>query len=274
MNPICQAFRDALDDPRSTPTSGIGAAVAGAPHAADCADCAAYVARAARGVDALGALERFEVPPELDGRVVAALQAGARQDRAVRMLESLSPQRADEQIDEAVVAKLEFEARHPDAELRAARRRAPEVLSRLVEEELADPPAARTRRYVGSMPRLEAPVELEAALALELAGVPHGAGSGPPGPTGSDRAGPALTPARGLMLMAAALALVVLLGPLRNGDRKNEQAVASQLEPRRTLRLQEASLADLERFSPVARDLVSGLGGGIVAARGREERPR
>jgi hypothetical protein len=191
----CKAFRDALhridetgldtsrlDDagraaseprPGAEPDSVPGSLPApGDSHLATCADCAAYVARVARSLAGLRGLERRPAPIELDGRVVAALQAGARQERAVRAVEELAPRTAPERVERAVETDAELAAHHPGRELRPARLRAPQVLDRLVAEELGDPSAARARRFVSSLARLEAPGELALRVAGDLAGTP------------------------------------------------------------------------------------------------------
>ena len=240
MTSPCRAFREALHDPRGS----LGA------HAVDCADCAAFAARAARAAAALAGLERRAAPPELDGLVVASFQAGARQDRAVRALAELAPLEAPAQADAAVAARVEFAARHPEVELGNPRLHAPHVLERLVAEELADPAAGRARRFVGSLPRLHAPEDLAQGVHRDLA-----AGTVP---AALRRRRPArlLT----LSLAAAALALVTLLGPWSAPWRAPAEA------PRHHLRLEAASLGDLEALGSYPRGWIAGLGGGILSA--------
>jgi len=233
MHSTCRTFREALHDPRGSLDA----------HAGTCADCAAFAARIGRAAEALAALERRAAPLELDGRVVASFQAGVRQDRVVRALTELGPLEtpADAELD----ARVEFAVRHPELELGRTSSKAPHVLERLVAEELADPAAARARRFVGSLRRFEAPAELELGVARDLA------------------AGPSPDPARGqgsgrrrVLVAAAALVLAALLGPWR----------APELAPRRHLRLEAARLGDLDALGSYPRSWIAGLGGGLVSA--------
>lgn len=102
-------------------------------------------------------------PRELDGCVVAALQAGHRQDRAVAALRSLErtpmPHDADLTIWPAGAG-------------------APPVLDRIVEQNLQDPTHSIARRFAGRLERLQAPQALrprvEALLPLsDLARTPR-----------------------------------------------------------------------------------------------------
>lgn len=273
----CKAFRDALHriDETGLDTSRLedsGRAASQRPadedaplsdalpaplngHLATCADCAAYVARVARSLAGLRGLERRPAPTELDGRVVAALQAGARQDRAVRALEELAPRTAPERVERAVQTDAELAALHPGRELRPTRLRAPQVLDRLVAEELGDPSAARARRFVSSLPRLEAPGELAARVASDLAGAPP---TTLPAPVWTSNGGARSPRARGRLatVAAAAALLLLLLGPLRDGPQDTEPT-----RPR--LRLQAASVGDL---GPLARGMLDALGGGVLSA--------
>lgn len=85
-----EVLRDlAYDLARESVVRGDGAA--GERSSAElCADCREEVARVARILKVLFELEPAKAPFALDGRVVAATQAGHRQDRVVRALESLA----------------------------------------------------------------------------------------------------------------------------------------------------------------------------------------
>lgn len=112
-------------------------------HLARCSACRRELARAERRVAIVRELPRASAPLELDGAVVAALQAGARQERVIRALTALTPFPAPE-----------------DLESRIALPRAPAVLDRLVAEDMADPAKALVSRYVQRLERLSAPDEL------------------------------------------------------------------------------------------------------------------
>lgn len=129
-------------------------------HARACGECAAFVLRLARNRGALTELARLAAPAELDGRVVAALEAGHRAQRAVEAVQGLARVVVPEHLDRAVARDA--------APLASEKLVAPDVLRRLVEEELSDPSKARARRFVGSLERLEAPAGLAARVAETL----------------------------------------------------------------------------------------------------------
>lgn len=110
----------------------------------------------------LAGLTRRTAPSALDGRVVAAFEAGHREERAIEAVQSLVrvdvPEHLAEHLDRAVTRELSKR----EALL------APDVLRRLVEEELSDPSKARTRRFVGSLKRLPAPEALDAKVVASL----------------------------------------------------------------------------------------------------------
>ena len=234
MQTPCQSFRDELHDPQGPREA----------HAAECSDCAAYAERLARAARALGALERRRAPLELDGVVVAALEAGARQDRAARVLSSLGRLAAPELAE--LLPELGDELDVIEGTAAAARLRAPPELERLVAEELQDPAAARARRYVASLPRFAAPAELAQRLTTGTQGLRA------PLAMGRSHAW-----SRRSLAAAAVLAFLLLLGPLRSPE-----------EPRPRLRLVPARLADTESLDAYARSLIGGLSGGLAAVDG------
>ena len=169
MTNSCQAYRDAL----------LAAGVPGGAlpeHVSGCAACAAWTRSASRLVGDLSSLQRCQVPSELEGRVVAALEAGYRQVRAAEAVADLGRVSSPPELDQAVDADLEGR----DVQVRAgqgsagrsedkpARLRVPGVLDRLVAEELADLSRARARRYLGTMRRKRAPEELRLRVAGAL----------------------------------------------------------------------------------------------------------
>jgi hypothetical protein len=235
MQTPCQSFRDELNDPRG----------AAGEHAGECAACAAYAERVGRAAQTLGALERRAAPLVLDGVVVAALEAGARQERAARALSSLGRLAAPE-LDELLDVRGDLVQHAGGNAPSPARLQAPQVLERLVAEELLDPAAARARRYVASLPRLAAPDGLAERL---ITGAPPARG-----PRALE-----LAPAWGRRALAAAagLAFLLALGPWRAFE-----------EPRPRLKLVPARLADTESLDAYARGLIGGLAGGLAAVDG------
>jgi hypothetical protein len=118
-------------------------------HLDSCAACATFAVRAARLQRAFSDLSRHGVPAELDGRVVAACHAGHRQARAASHVAHLSRWNVPGELDRKVL-----ESRVLD------RSTAPDVLDRLVSEDLRDPSKAIARRFAGRLARLAAPPEL------------------------------------------------------------------------------------------------------------------
>lgn len=140
-------------------------------HLLGCAACAEWGKRLRARESLIGSLPRILAPAELSSRVVAAIQAGERQERAIRAVRGLGRLRSPSEMDDAVAAQARRASRDPLAEL-AGRRPAPSVLARLVSEELRDPAKARVARHVSSLPRFEAPVELEARVRRDFGRVP------------------------------------------------------------------------------------------------------
>lgn len=116
-------------------------------HVAACAACRRELARGEMRAKLVRSLDRVAAPSALDGIVVAALQAGARQARAVRAVEAMPALEAPDELARRIPGLV-----------------APAVLDRLVGEDLADPSKALARRYAGRLERLRAPADLEERL--------------------------------------------------------------------------------------------------------------
>ncbi len=119
---------------------------------------------------ALGSLSRAGAPRDLDGRVVASIQAGYRQDRAVVALARLEPKEAPIELQRHVRRQLALFS-------------APDILRRLVEEEMAAPDKALAKRYAGRLDRVAAPDALSEAVEnlVESASLDADADAGPGG---------------------------------------------------------------------------------------------
>lgn len=118
-------------------------------HLDGCAACTQFAARHAQLRRAFGELPRRDAPAELAGRVVAACHGGYRQERALDFVARLSRWNVPSELDRKV-----WEESAEDAPS------APDVLERLVEEDLRDPSKALARRFAGRLTRLSAPDEL------------------------------------------------------------------------------------------------------------------
>jgi len=262
----CQAYRDALL------SAGLAGGAA-AEHASACAACAAWTQGAARLVSQLGTLARLRAPAELEGRVVAALQAGHRQARAAASVADLGRVSSPPELDQAVDAELEVDAdledggaegaRAPSREDLPARLRVPGVLDRLVAEELADPPRARARRYLGTLRRKRAPEELRLLVAgtLQSAGTLKASGTLANGSSfiAKERRGTHSLTLRFALGLGAAAALVALGSILSNPS-------STSAAERQSDALVERITDPLE-LSPFAAALLDGASGGILSAR-------
>lgn len=132
--------------------------VVGGPIPADGEGDALEALSRARGhTRALSSLMALEAPDELDGLVVASLNAGAREERALNFARSLPRLEAPAVLDEAVAARIDADAAS-----------APAVLDRLVEERVSAPAQAMARSMTGRLERHKAPSELERRVRHEL----------------------------------------------------------------------------------------------------------
>lgn len=155
MNNSCREWRELLLAAATKETPRTSALTA---HLKSCAACSAALARFESHIAAMSRLAPRTAPRELDGLVVAAMQAGFRQDRAVTALSNLSRQAMPSDI------RPEFHA--PKIEP------APRDLDRRVIGELEDPKRAIARRLVGQLERQDVPRTLEERLAVMAGRLP------------------------------------------------------------------------------------------------------
>lgn len=241
LQSACRTFRESLLD-RAVEAS-LALEVAG--HAAECSACALFAQRFERCSTALSSLTRKRAPHELEGRVVAALEAGSRQQRAIEALVTLGRLKPPAELDGAVISATGGEHAY---QLRG-RHAAPAVLERLVSEELSDPPKARSRRFVGSLRRFVAPRVLEQRVARDLVT-------------------PRLSDKRPLRVAAwiglAAVGLIALSTPLII----ERALVSTPSYPFHVKRVDSlgSGNAVLGALGPDAHTLLDSLGGGILGA--------
>jgi hypothetical protein len=232
MTPICQEFRESWLEALHSAVGPDSARAAGG-HARECSDCASWSERVAAQARLIGSLPRLRALGELHPRVVAELHAGRREERAVAALRRLPSVTPPQDLEQVVQAELGSPP---------ARVRAPDVLRRLVAEELSDPVQTRIRRQIGGLRRQRAPAELDArvaALASSLGG-----------PAGS----PSIPRRRAPMWISLAAGLL-LLGGLTWIER-------ARSEPRFSFKVvQVRGSGDL---SPMARSLIDDLSGGML----------
>jgi len=231
MRDSCLAFRSAWEhDDR--PASG---------HRDECAACQQWVAARERLCSALGALTRLTAPAALE-RAVARELEGDRSERLGRALQSLVRRGAPPELDERVAAWI-GRADAADSEQRQEQRagalraldvqRAPDVLERLLREELEHPEQQQAERFTGSLPRLSAPAALAERLSASV----------------RRRALMRLVTAPLAALAAAGLILWIAL---RTG-----------VDERGPYRFQVVHASTLEPLDPTARALAESLGGGV-----------
>lgn len=229
MSAPCSSFRDAFlaADPLQRDRA----------HAEVCADCARWTRALEAREKALGGLERLQVPPQLEGAVVAALEAGFRQERAVGALRGLGRVASPRELDHALQGELASSAPAPTSLPAVRRVRAPSVLADLVSEELGDPAGHRARRFVGSLSRLSAPAELAERLAAEDWAAPR------PRPV-------RLTALGGLALLVAVTAIGLTLRGERGRAPRHDFVVEVVDDP--------------SQFSALGAGLLDGVTGGRV----------
>lgn len=204
-------------------------------HLDSCADCAAFAARSGLQRRALTSLPRRAAPQELDGRVVAACHAGYRQARAVAQIADLARWSVPGELDRKVLERERLD-----------RPATPEVLDRLVSEDLRDPSKAIARRFAGRLARLAAPPELRRRVERALGANGHGQ------PRRVSRA----------LQLAAAIMVVGLGGGLLWMRGKSEPRYSFEV-----VRVSASASTD-----PVLRGMLSGLSGGLLDAPRGESR--
>ena len=119
--------------------------------------------RSAEGhLRALRSLPRLQAPEELDGRVVASLEAGFRQDRATGLVTGLQAHPAPEELAGLVEGQVEANLKGVGA---------PAVLERLVEERVEASAEGMVRSMAGRLDRKVAPSELDGRVLDPSSGV-------------------------------------------------------------------------------------------------------
>jgi hypothetical protein len=189
-------------------------------------------------IGALRFLPRCAAPAELEGRVVAALQAGHRQERSVRHLQALERREVPADLERALIEELS--SGHP----------APPELERRVASALFDDPQLHAaRRAFRRLPRVAAPAALAERLERELAPV---ASRGP------------LRPRLLRVGLAAAAAFVLYLG-LRpeNAGLELSGSGRSAGAPAQGYSFEVRYLDDFQGVDATSRGWIDGITGGL-----------
>jgi hypothetical protein len=212
-----------------------------------CESCARWVASFERQVAALVELPRRQVPASLEGRVVAALHQGYREDRAISELSQVGGPGAPAELD----ASLEDLFSELRAEGLLAAPEVPSELETRVDEDLRDLPGAISAHMLGKLESLSAPDSLAARIEADLA-----ASQGTQAPRTLS-----LTVKRRLAAgLAAAAGLAIWAGLGQNTELVSPPA----LTPLVVISVDAGS--DL---SPAARRLFNSLTGGALSAHER-----
>jgi hypothetical protein len=228
MTFTCTAVREMLIEHRgqaSASESGLHG------HLDECSDCSEFASRTKALAALVSSLPRRPAPNELAGLVVAAMQAGHRQERAAKALSALSRRPVPSELE---VVALDDD-RPGDDSIRA---KAPAVLDRLVDQDLRDHAAAISKRFAGRLDRRAAPAALRERVA------------------GADWTFLPRRRIRWVLPLAAGVALLVLLGVrFLGGDTQAEEATDG---------FQVVYESSLDSMDPMARVLLTGLTGGVV----------
>jgi uncharacterized protein YbaR (Trm112 family) len=118
-------------------------------HLIACNGCRGFLVSVEAQLRALSELRPMSAPRELDGLVVAATQAGYRQDRAVAALRAIGKTPMPAEVDRVIWP---------------VGLKAPPVLDRLVERDLQDPTHSIGRRFAGRLDRVPVPPGLQARV--------------------------------------------------------------------------------------------------------------
>ncbi len=125
-------------------------------HLDECVACGAQWKRLKLAGEIVASLPRRPAPPELEGRVVASLHAGQREDRAVRTMRGLTRLMTPDELSSAVSMAYGGEER------------APALLERRLADDQADPGGTAARRACVRLRRIPAPPELARRLSADF----------------------------------------------------------------------------------------------------------
>lgn len=204
-----------------------------AEHLAKCEDCARWSETWSQRARALRSLEPVAAPDALTERVSAELAGPP--SRLGRYLEALVRLEVPEELEPRIELE-ELGARSAPFLRTLDYHRVPGVLERLVAEEIADPSAARARRFVGDLEDVDTPTALQGRVRAWFIRPRVRPGQGP-------------SLRRVVGLTAAAAAVWMLLPLFRS-------------EPARSPRnFRVVYVESAEGLSPMARALAEGLSG-------------
>jgi len=185
---VCQKFRSKwLDESAQADADGVQALDVADGHQADCKACSGWTRSTKQQISLLLDLSVLGAPEKLDGLVEQRLENPPSEERLEQVLAALPKKTAPDVLAERLTASL-----HRDVQRREQRRvrggdgksgegertvqsvkaldieQVPNVLERLIGEELETPAAHRAERMVGNLDRRPAPAILAKRVAREL----------------------------------------------------------------------------------------------------------
>ncbi|MFT7668544.1 MAG: hypothetical protein ACI8X5_001237 [Planctomycetota bacterium] len=186
-------------------------------HLRECEVCAQSAEGMLRSLKALRELGRVTAENDLEGRVVAACQAGYREARAIDSLCSLTTEKVPAELDERIDVLIS--SLGTEGELS---QKTPAELDERVEDSLQDLPQTISRSFVQKVDRLAAPGELEGRLDKDLLNAGERLGSR--GWATSQR-----TLLTGLALAAGLLLIISVVPTFTTGDSEETAELLSSL---------------------------------------------
>jgi len=185
---VCQQFRSKwLDDRAMADADGVQALDVADGHQADCKACNGWVRSTKQQIGLLMALPVLEAPEELDALVEHAVENPPPEERVEQVLAALPRKAAPSELGERLatsmlrdVERREQRAIQSGQGQGGERERTvlsvkaldiehvPNVLERLIDEELESPAAHRAERMVGNLDRRHAPAILATRVAQNL----------------------------------------------------------------------------------------------------------
>lgn len=198
-------------------------------HLIACVGCSAFLAGVELQMRALNSLRRPSVPRELEGLVVAATQAGHRQDRAIAALRAVGPVAMPREVDRAI---------WPVGDA------VPPFGETLQDPTRLDPSRSIARRFAGRIERLQAPRTLDARVTSIFAA----------GRLRRDR----LVRRFALVVAATVLVAFTIAGTLFLADRP----VVSASEPKFVIQ----RVSSTSELSPLLQSTFAALAGGLSDA--------
>lgn len=183
---VCQKFRSKwLDERAMADADGVQALDVADGHQADCKACNGWVRSTKQQIGLLLDLPVLEAPAELDALVEHAIENPPAEERVEQVLAALPKKAAPDELGERLAASMRRDVER--REQRAVGSGAvsegertvlsvkaldiepvPNVLERLIDEELESPAAHRAERMVGNLDRRLAPAILAQRVAREL----------------------------------------------------------------------------------------------------------